>query len=76
MSKGTYKRYTTRLRFEPGQAIPEAGASWVARTELGGVLVTVRLLEVKKVFEHPNEPGVTLMDARISRSNVFRGIGA
>lgn len=70
MSKQTYRRYTTRLRFEPGQPIPQAGDSWIARTELGGVRVKVKLLEVKKVFEHSTQPGVMLMDARISRSEV------
>ena len=70
MATGTYRRYNTRLRFEPGQPIPERGASWIAKTELGGVTVKVHLLEVKKVFEHPSQPGVTLMDARISRSDV------
>lgn len=57
---------TTRLRFEPGQRIPSRYERWETKTELGNVPVRVRLLEIKRTFEHPGEPGVMLMDARIS----------
>ena len=71
MARGrTYRQYKTRLRFEPGQPIPHVGDMWIARTELGRVLVKVRLHEITHTFPHPTEPGVTLMDARISRSEV------
>lgn len=66
----TYRRFTTRLRFEPGQPIPQRGAAWYGKTLLGQTPVTVHLLEVKRTFEHPDEPGVTLMDAKISTSNL------
>lgn len=64
----TYKRYSTRLRFEVGEAIPEVGACWEARTSIGGVRKKVHLLKIRDTFPHPDEPGVILMDAYISTS--------
>lgn len=61
------RRYTTRLRFEAGQEIPPEGASWNTRTAIGLAPVRITLLEIKRVFPHPSEPGVMLMDARIRR---------
>ncbi|HLZ22450.1 MAG TPA: hypothetical protein VKQ30_10045 [Ktedonobacterales bacterium] len=64
----TYKRYTTRLYFEPGQRIPQVGDAWIAETALGGRVRKVKLLKIKKQWEHPQMPGVTLMDAYIGTS--------
>ena len=69
----TYTRYATRLRFEVGQSIPAVGDAWLAETVFGHRRVKVRLLAIKRTFEHPNESGVTLMDARISRSDFGEG---
>ena len=60
---GEIKRILTRLRFEPGQRVPDVGATWLTRTELGGRLVRVKLLEVRETSTHPD--GATLVDARV-----------
>lgn len=58
---------TLTLRFEPDQHIPVVGDSWETRTELGNRPVRVKLLKVKSLRDHSDEPGVRLMEARISR---------
>ena len=68
--KHTYQRYVTRLRFEPGEGIPQPGDWWDAETVLGGIPKRVRLIRVIRVFEHDKEPGVMLMDAQISTSEL------
>ena len=67
----TYQRYNTRLRFEPGQEIPGKGATLEAVREFSGTPVRIRILQVKRVFEHPDEPGVTLMDCYVGRSDLL-----
>lgn len=63
----SYKRITTRLRFEnprPGASIPVVGNEWVATRELSGRPVLVKLLKQKKLWQH--EDGAWLMDAVVS----------
>jgi hypothetical protein len=57
------KRMVTRLRFEAGQRVPGIGETWLTRTELGGRLVRVKLLEVRETSSHSD--GATLVDARV-----------
>ena len=66
----TYRRLTTRLRFEPGQHIPVAGDVLVSETLFARQLRKVKILKVKDTFEHPDEPGVMLMDAYVSMSAI------
>lgn len=65
-----YRRYTITLRFEKGERIPLIGDRWHAETALGGQPVLVTLLRRKRLYEHPDEPGVWLMDAMIARRDL------
>ena len=66
------RRFKTRLRFEAGHYVPASGETIIMQRELSGTYTAVTIGRIYHTFEHPNEPGVTLMDVTVTMRDLPR----
>lgn len=67
------RRMKTRLRLEPGYYVPATGETIIMQRELSGTYTAVTIGRISCVWEHPDEPGVTLMDVTVTMRDLPRG---
>lgn len=63
-------RLTTTLRIERGHRVPAEGETVIMQRELSGRLTAVTVHRVTARREHPSEPGVWLLDARVTMRDI------
>lgn len=69
------KRVTTTLRIERGEHIPAEGETIIMERALSHHITAVTVHRINKRREHPDEPGVWLLDANVTMRDIADPLG-
>ena len=69
------QRITTILRIERGEYIPSEGETIIMERALSHHITAVTVHRIKSRREHPDEPGVWLLDANVTLRDIADPLG-